>query len=292
MNAWDPQTATVGFVGTGVMGASMAAHLQAAGCALRVFNRTRSKAEKLLEGGAVWCETPAEAASGADVTFAIVGFPPDVEAVFLGSDGILAGARAGSIVVDMTTSRPDLAQRIFAEAARRGIAALDAPVSGGDKGAREAALSIMVGGEAEAFEAVRPLFDRMGKTVVHQGPAGSGQHTKMANQIAIASGMMGVVEAVRYAEEAGLDPRRVLQNISRGAAGSWSLEHLAPRMLEGDFGPGFYVKHFVKDLSIALESAQAMGLKTPGLEQALRLYRELVAQGHGDDGTHALYRLY
>lgn len=292
MNFSEPTKTTLGFIGTGVMGAAMAGHLQAAGYGLRVFNRTRAKAEALLAAGAVWCETPAAVAAGADVTFAIVGFPPDVEAVFLGEAGILAGARAGSVIVDMTTSRPDLAQRIAAAAAVRGVSALDAPVSGGDKGAREATLSIMVGGDEAVFAAVRPLFARMGKTIVYQGAAGSGQHTKLANQIAIASTMMGVVEAVRYAESAGLSPLTVLESISQGAAGSWNLSNLAPRMLAGDFAPGFYIKHFVKDLGIALEMAEAQGLRLPGLTQAAALYRELLARGDGDLGTQALYRWY
>jgi 3-hydroxyisobutyrate dehydrogenase len=270
----------------------MAGHLLAAGHQLRIYTRRREKAEALLAKGARWCASPAEVAAEAEVTFAIVGFPPDVEEVFLGPDGILAGARAGSVVVDMTTSRPDLAQRIAEEAAQRGLEALDAPVSGGDKGAREGILSIMVGGSETGFARVLPFFELMGKTVVHQGPAGSGQHTKMANQIAIASTMMGVVEAVRYAEASGLDPQRVLRNISQGAAGSWTMDILAPRMLAGDFAPGFYVKHFVKDLSIALESAQKLGLRLPGLEQALALYRELTEMGHAEAGTHALYRWY
>lgn len=274
------------------MGASMAGHLLSAGYSLRVYNRTKAKAEGLLARGASWCETAAEVAHGAEVIFGIVGFPPDVEAVYLGRDGVLAGAKPGSCIVDMTTSRPDLAVRIAHAANAKGCSSLDAPVSGGDKGAREASLSIMVGGQKETFESVKPLLEFMGKTVVWQGPAGSGQHTKMANQIAIASGMMGVVEAVRYAEEAGLDPECLLQSISSGAAGSWSLGNLAPRMLAGDFAAGFYVKHFVKDLSIALESAEAMGLTMPGLAQALALYRVLLEEGFGEEGTQALYRVY
>lgn len=283
---------TIGFVGAGVMGAAMAGHLLAAGHRIRVHTRTKERARKLLEAGARWCDSPAEVAADADATFAIVGFPHDVEAVFLGPGGLVAGAAPGSLLVDMTTSRPDLAQRIAKAAEERNLDALDAPVSGGDKGAREATLSIMVGGTAAGFARALPFFRLMGKTIVHQGPAGSGQHAKMANQIAIASTMMGVVEAVRYAERAGLDPRVVLESIRSGAAGSWTLENLAPRMLAGDFAPGFYVKHFVKDLSIALESARALGLRLPGLTQALALYRELVEQGHAEDGTHALYHWY
>ncbi len=285
-------TPIIGFIGTGVMGRSMAGHLLAAGHPLRVHNRTRAKADPLVAAGAVWCDTPGELAAGSDVVITMVGCPRDVEALYLGAGGLLAHARPGTLLVDMTTSSPALARRVADAARAAGCAALDAPVSGGDIGAREARLSIMVGGEAEAFARARPLLEKMGRTIVHQGPAGSGQHCKMANQIAIAAGMLGVCEALAYARQAGLDPATVLASISGGAAGSWSLTHLAPRMLAGDFAPGFYVKHFIKDLGIALESARALGLGLPGMELALRLYQRLAAAGHADEGTQALYRLY
>ena len=282
----------IGFVGTGVMGASMAGHLLAAGHDLVVHNRTRDRAEELLARGARWAASAGEAAEDREVLFTIVGFPKDVEEIYLGEGGIVSKAARGTILVDMTTSRPDLAVRIAEAAAARGVDAMDAPVSGGDVGAREARLSIMVGGSEEGFRTVLPLFELLGRNIVRQGPAGRGQHTKMCNQIAIASGMMGVCEAMAYARGAGLDPQVVLESIGSGAAGSWSLSNLAPRMLAGNFAPGFYVKHFIKDLSIALESAEAMGLRTPGLELALELYRELAAAGNENDGTQALYKLY
>jgi 3-hydroxyisobutyrate dehydrogenase len=283
---------TVGFVGTGVMGRSMAGRLLDAGHRLRVFTRTPAKAQDLLDRGAAWAGSPAEVAEGCDVVFTIVGFPRDVEEVYLGAAGLVAVMRPGAVLVDMTTSRPDLAARIAAAVAARGGSALDAPVSGGDRGAREGTLSIMVGGDRAAFDRVLPLLRVMGRNVVHHGPAGSGQHCKLCNQIAIAGNMLGVCEAVAYARRAGLDPQAVLGSISAGAAGSWSLSNLAPRMLAGDFSPGFFVKHFIKDMEIAAESADTMGLDTPGLDLAARLYRTLAAEGHGDDGTQALYRLY
>ena len=282
----------IGFIGTGVMGRSMAGHLLAGGHELCVYNRTKSKASDLLEAGAAWADTPAGAAADRDVVFTIVGFPADVEEVFFGSSGVFESAAAGTILVDMTTSRPDLAVRIAEVAESKRMHALDAPVSGGDVGAREARLSIMVGGPQEAFDTVRPLFELMGTNIVLQGPAGSGQHTKMCNQISIASGMLGVCEAMAYAKASGLDPHVVLKSIESGAAGSWSLSNLAPRMIADNFAPGFYVKHFIKDLSIALESAKAMNLETPGLALAKQLYEKLAAQGGEDYGTQALYKLY
>lgn len=283
---------TIGFVGTGVMGRSMAGHLLAAGYGVRVFNRTKAKADELVGRGAVWCDSPGEVATEADVVVTIVGFPEDVEAVYLGDGGIVERAKEGSVLVDMTTSSPALAVRIAEAAAARGLAALDAPVSGGDIGAREARLSIMVGGDAAVFERVKPVFEVMGQNVVLQGGPGSGQHTKMCNQVAIASGMVAITEAMAYAKASGLDPEVVLQSIGGGAAASWSLANLAPRMLKGDFAPGFYVKHFIKDMRIAVESAEAMGLELPGLKQAKALYEKLAAEGGEDDGTQALFRLY
>lgn len=288
----EPQNTTIGFIGIGVMGKSMARHLMNGGYTTHIYTRTRAKAEDLIAEGAVWEESVASLAAKCQVIFTIVGFPPDVEEVYLGENGILANMKAGGYVVDMTTSRPDLAARIFAEAAKRNIHSLDAPVSGGDIGAREARLSIMVGGEQAAFETVLPLFELMGKNIVYQGAAGSGQHTKMCNQIAIAAGMMGVCEALAYAEKSGLDPKNVLQSIESGAAGSWSLSNLAPRIIGGDYAPGFFVKHFIKDMTIAIESADAMGVDLPGLKLARQLYQKLAAEGGADDGTQALFKLY
>jgi len=283
---------TIGFIGTGVMGRSMASHLMEAGYGLRIFNRTRGKAEPLIRNGAVWCPDPATLVEGCGTVVTIVGYPVDVEALYFGPDGLLEQAEPGTLLIDMTTSRPDLAIRISRDAEERGCLAMDAPVSGGDLGAREARLSIMAGGSESAFERALPLFKNMGRTLVLQGPAGSGQHCKMANQISIASGMLGVCEAMAYARAAGLDPFAVLKSIEPGAAGSWSLSNLAPRMLKGDFAPGFYVKHFLKDLGIALESARALGLELPGLVLAEQLYQELSARGHADAGTQALFQLY
>lgn len=282
----------IGFTGTGVMGASMAGHILDAGHQLFVFNRTKAKAQPLIDRGAVWCETPRAVATESEITFAIVGFPRDVEEVFLGENGLIAGARPGSILVDMTTSSPSLALKLADEGARKEIAVMDAPVSGGDVGAREARLSIMAGGPEEAFNQCLPIFELMGKNIVYQGPAGSGQHTKMCNQIAIASGMLAVCEALVYAEKSGLDPRKVLQSIEKGAAGSWSLTNLGPRILDGNFAPGFYIKHFIKDMTIALESAQTMGLKLPGLELTLSAYRKLQEAGQDELGTQALFKAY
>jgi len=283
---------TIGFIGLGVMGSSMAGHLLEAGHTLHVFTRTAAKARELLERGAVWAESPRALASTCEVIFTIVGFPVDVEAIYLGEGGLIANMKPGAVLVDMTTSQPALAARIAEATAGVGGMSLDAPVSGGDRGAREATLSIMVGGARDAYDRVLPMLEAMGRNIVYQGPAGSGQHCKMCNQIAIAANMLGVCESLAYARKTGLDPETVLKSIATGAAGSWSLSNLAPRMLAGNFEPGFYVKHFIKDMDIAADSADRVALDTPGLDLALSLYRELAEQGHGDDGTQALYRLY
>jgi len=283
---------SIAFIGTGVMGRSMAGHLLTAGHTLRVHNRTKAKARELLAAGASWHDTAGEAAAGADFVITIVGYPRDVEQTYFGSDGVLARARAGAVLIDMTTSSPKLAQRIAGAAAERGLAALDAPVSGGDVGAREARLVIMVGGDAAAFARARPLFEIMGRNIARHGPAGAGQHCKLANQISIASIMMSWCEALTYAEKAGLDPSRVIDSIGAGAAASWSLVNLAPRALRGDFAPGFYVKHFLKDMRIALDSAAELQLDLPGLVQAKKLYDEVSRRGWDDCGTQALFRLY
>ena len=290
--AFSVKDAAVGFIGIGVMGKSMARHLLHGGCRLHIYTRTKAKAADLIEEGAIWQDSVAALAAKCTVIFTIVGFPPDVEEVYLGKKGILASIQSGGYVVDMTTSRPDLAERIAHEAASKGVHALDAPVSGGDVGAREARLSIMVGGEKEAFDTLGPLFALMGKNIVYQGKAGSGQHTKMCNQIAIAAGMIGVCESLAYAEKSGLDPETVLKSIESGAAGSWGLTNLAPRIIRGDYQPGFYVKHFIKDMTVAIDSATAMGLDLPGLQLAKQLYEQLAAQGGAENGTQALFKLY
>ncbi|MCC7422983.1 MAG: NAD(P)-dependent oxidoreductase [Planctomycetaceae bacterium] len=278
----------VGWIGTGVMGSSMVGHLMKAGFASTVYNRSKSKAEALLAAGAKWGETPKAVAENSDVVFAIVGFPNDVREVFLGEQGALAGAKAGTIFVDMTTSDPSLAVEIAEAAKAKGCHSVDAPVSGGDVGAKNAALSIMVGGDKSVVEALDPCFKAMGKTIIHQGGPGAGQHTKMVNQILIASNMVGVCEALLYGYKAGLDLPTVLQSVGSGAAGSWSLNNLGPRIMNNNFDPGFFVEHFIKDMGIALAEARRMNLALPGLALANQLYVSLQAQGHGRDGTHAL----
>ena len=288
MTSIDPKTTSVGWIGTGVMGRSMCGHLMDAGYRMTLYTRTPSKAKSLVERGATVADSPREVAEASDVTFSIVGFPEDVEAVYLGESGAIKGSRPGSILVDMTTSRPSLAEHLAEQATRVGATAIDAPVSGGDLGARNASLSIMVGGEEQEVQRIRPLLALMGKTVVHQGGPGRGQHTKMVNQTLIASGMIAVCEALLYAQKAGLNIETVLESVSSGAAGSWSLSNLAPRMLKGDFAPGFYVEHFIKDMKIALEESAAMKLSLPGLALAYQLYQAVAAQGHDKDGTQAL----
>ena len=283
-----PGGARLGWVGLGVMGASMARHLMAAGFDLTVSTRTRASAEPLLAEGARWAASPREVSEASDATFTMLGYPTDVEAVMFGEDGVLAGARPGSVVVDMTTSRPSLAVEIAGRARSLGFEALDAPVSGGDVGARQGTLSIMIGGEASAVTLLMPCWEAMGSTIVHQGAPGTGQHAKMVNQTLIASGMVGVCEGLLYAHRAGLDIEAVLASVSSGAAGSWSLANLAPRMVEGDFEPGFFVEHFVKDMGIALEEADRMGLALPGLALAKQLYVALIGQGRGRRGTQSL----
>jgi len=278
----------VGWVGTGVMGVSMCGHVMARAAGVTVYNRTRSKAQPLLDRGARWADTPRAVAEASDVVFTMVGFPRDVREVYMGKDGVLEGARAGTILVDMTTTEPSLAREIDAVARAKGVDAVDAPVSGGDVGAREARLSIMVGGEAEIVERIRPLLETMGKTIVHQGLAGAGQHTKMCNQIQIAGTMVGMCESLIYARKAGLDVETMLRSISGGAAGCWSLDNLAPRICKRNFDPGFFVDHFVKDMGIALEEAKRMNLPLPGLALAHQLYVTVQALGHGRKGTHAL----
>ena len=284
------QPTRIGWIGTGVMGTSMCGHLIDAGHQMTVYSRTRERAQPLLDKGAGWAETPAEVATRSDVIFTMVGYPSDVREVVLGEQGVLAGAAGGSVVVDMSTSEPSLAVEIAAVASRQDVESLDAPVSGGDVGARNATLSIMVGGDAETVERVRPLLEVMGKTIIHLGPAGAGQHTKMVNQTLIATGMIGVCEALLYAHRAGLDLETVLAAVGGGAAGSWSLTNYAPRILGGDYAPGFMVEHFIKDMEITLAEARRMNLALPGLALAHELYLALRAQGGGRDGTQSLIR--
>lgn len=278
----------LGWIGTGVMGAPMAGHLLDAGHELEVFNRTRDRATELLARGARWCDSPSEVAARAEVIFTMLGYPADVRETVLGDGDLLEAMRTGSLLVDMTTSLPTLAVEIAAAARERGLAALDAPVSGGDVGARNATLVIMVGGEPEAFERALPLLSVLGRTVTLHGGAGSGQHTKMMNQIAIASGMIGVCEALLYARRSGLDVEQALETITDGAAGSWSLQNYGPRLLRGDLAPGFKIDHFLKDLGIALSEARRMNLALPGTALAEQLYLAARSQGLGANGTQAL----
>jgi len=282
----------IGFIGTGVMGKSMAAHLLKAGYTLHIYNRSKEKAKELITEGAIWHDSVSEVAQVADVIITIVGYPRDVEDIYLKEDGIIAKAKKGSYVVDMTTSSPKLAEKIYEKAKEKEIFALDAPVSGGDIGAKNGTLTIMVGGDERAFNELLPIFNVMGKNIVYQGKSGAGQHTKMSNQIAIAANMLGVAEALSYAIKAGLDPEKVLASIGAGAAGSWSLNNLAPRMLKGDFAPGFYIKHFLKDMEIALNSAKELGLNTPALNLAKIIYEDLKAKGEEDSGTQAIFKWY
>ena len=283
-----PGETKIGWIGLGVMGSSMCGHLIDAGFSATVYTRTKSKADGVLAKGAEWAESPKAVAEASDVVFAIVGFPADVREVMLGDSGALAGSKSGNILVDMTTSQPSLAVEIAEAATAQGVQSVDAPVSGGDVGAKEARLSIMIGGDKDTVDALQPCWDAMGKTIVYQGPAGSGQHTKMVNQTLIATGMIGVCEALLYGYKAGLDLETVMKSVESGAAGSWSLSNLGPRIIANNFDPGFFVEHFIKDMGIALEEANRMGLSLPGLALAKQLYHAVAAQGHHRDGTHAL----
>jgi len=281
----------VGWVGIGVMGKSMCGHLLKAGYPVVLTTRTREKAAELLSAGAAWCATAREVAQKSDVIFSMVGFPAEVEEVFLGSEGILAGARSGALACDMSTSEPSLAIRIHQGAAARGVACLDAPVSGGDVGAREARLAIMVGGEKAAFDRALPLFQKMGETISLMGGPGAGQHTKVANQVAIAGTMIGTVESLLYARTAGLGMDAVIDIIGKGAAASWSLNNLGRRIAKGDFAPGFYIKHFVKDMGIALQETRRMKLALPGLALVNQFYVAAQAQGLENLGTQGLFKV-
>ncbi len=282
----------LGFIGTGVMGSSMAGHLLAAGNEIHVFNRTKKKAASLLEAGAVWEDSPAAIASKCDLIFTIVGYPKDVEDVYLGVNGLVGAALEGSLLVDMTTSSPKLAVKIRETAAKRGISVLDAPVTGGDRGAREAKLTILVGGEKKDFDRAFPYFSLMGTNIRHMGKAGSGQYTKLVNQIALAGTMTGMCEGLAFAKGCGLDQKEVLDAISGGAAGSWSLSNYGPRILNGDFDPGFFVKHYIKDMKLAEEAADEIELDLPALTLTRELYEEISEAGLGEAGTQSLYCLY
>ena len=278
----------IGWVGTGVMGLSMCGHIIERGYGTTVFNRTKEKALPLMAKGAGWADSPRAAAEKSDVLFTMVGFPEDVREVYFGKSGVLEAARPGAVLVDMTTTEPTLAGEIYQAAKMRGAYAVDAPVSGGDVGARNATLAIMAGGDREVVEAIRPILEAMGKNIVYQGPAGSGQHTKMCNQIVITGTMIGVCESLIYGFKAGLDLSTMLSSIQGGAAKCWTLDNLAPRILRRDFAPGFFVDHFIKDMAIALKESARMGLFLPGLALVHQLYLAVKAQGHGRSGTQAL----
>ncbi|MBT3569541.1 MAG: NAD(P)-dependent oxidoreductase [Opitutae bacterium] len=282
---------SIGWIGTGVMGYPMAGHLLSAGYDVRIYNRTKDKAIPLIQQGARWCESAGDASEGADFVFSIVGFPQDVEEIFFGERGILSTAKNGSVVVDMTTSEPSLAERIYETAKEKEVSSLDAPVSGGDLGARNATLSMMVGGDEESFRQTKPLLEVMGENISWFGPAGSGQRVKMSNQILIATTMIGTVESLLYAVRSGLKPNAVIDLIGSGAAGCWSINNLGRRIVKGDYAPGFFIKHFVKDMSIALQDAERLGLKLPGLSLAKEFYDQAVEAGQGNEGTQALYKV-
>jgi 3-hydroxyisobutyrate dehydrogenase len=282
---------TVGWIGTGVMGSSMCGHILDAGYPVLVHNRSKDKAESLIAKGAKWCPVLPSLAEASDAVFSIVGYPEDVEQVVLGREGLLAGAKPGTVLVDMTTSRPSLAVRIAAEAGKKGVLSLDAPVSGGDVGARTAKLAVMAGGPEEAFERVLPLFKLMGETISLMGGPGMGQHTKMCNQILIATTMAGTVESLLYAVRAGLSPDAVIDVIGKGAAASWSINNMGKRITAGNFDPGFMVRHFVKDMGIALDEARRMRLSLPGLALVNQMYLSAMAMGFENLGTQALYKV-
>jgi 3-hydroxyisobutyrate dehydrogenase len=282
-------TATrIGWIGTGVMGSSMCGHLIAAGYRVTVHSRTQSKAQPLLDRGAQWAENPRVVAAQSDVLFTMIGFPQDVHTVYFHEAGVLAGARAGMILIDMTTTQPSLSRDIAAAASAKNLSAIDAPVSGGDVGAKNASLSIMIGGDTTSVQSVMPLFELLGKKIVHQGGPGSGQQAKLCNQIVIAGTMVGVCESLLYGYKAGLDLNRMLESIRGGAAACWTLDNLAPRILQRNFDPGFFVEHFIKDMGLALEESKRMGLVLPGLTLVHQLYQTVQTLGHGRSGTHAL----
>jgi len=281
----------IGWIGTGVMGNSMCIRLLNAGYSLSIYNRTKEKAHKLIEMGAVWCESPKDVAKNSNLVFSIVGFPEDVKSVILDKDGVLHGAKSGSIIVDMTTSEPELAGLIFSEAQKKGVFSIDAPVSGGDVGAKEGTLAIMCGGERKIFDQIFPIFEILGKNIAYMGEAGAGQHTKMSNQILIASTMIGVVESLIYAYKAGLDLDSVIDVIGKGAASSWSINNLGRRIVNKNSAPGFFIKHFIKDMGIALKESKRMNLSLPGLALVNQLYIAATAMGYENLGTQGLFKV-
>jgi 3-hydroxyisobutyrate dehydrogenase len=285
----EPGKTRIGWIGLGVMGRSMCGHLVDKGFSATVYTRTKATADAVLAMGAEWADSPRAVAERSHVVFSIVGFPSDVREVLLGDDGALIGCETGDVIVDMTTSEPSLAVEIYEAAEARGVSSVDAPVSGGDVGAQEARLSIMIGGDEEVVAALQPCWEAMGKTIVRQGGPGAGQHTKMVNQTLIATNMIGVCEGLLYAHKAGLDLETVMRSVASGAAGSWSLSNLGTRMIANNFDPGFFVEHFVKDMGIALAEARRMNLALPGLALAHQLYTAVIAQGRGRLGTHALH---
>ncbi len=282
----------IGFIGLGVMGKAMAKHILDKGFKLFIYNRTQSKADDLVAAGAVWCDSPSELAEKADIILTIVGYPQDVEEVYTGKSGLFEGVRPGQILIDLTTSKPALARQLFEKGQDLGVEVIDAPVSGGDRGAREGILTVMAGGTKEALDKVSPVLEAFSSNIIYHGPSGSGQHAKAANQIMIAGTMTGMTETLRYAKEAGLDLERVISTLTGGAANNWSLANYGPRILKGDYEPGFFVKHYIKDLGIALEEAEELGLDLPGTELAADLYHDLAEQGFEDDGNHALIKLW
>ena len=282
----------VGFIGIGVMGHSIAGHLLDAGHEVHVYNRTKAKADAIVARGAIWQDTPWDVTAASEVVFSMVGYPKDVEEIYYGENGVFHGDVTGKILVDMTTSTPTLAEKIAKTAAEKDAEAMDAPVSGGDLGAKNATLTIMCGGEPAVFDKLLPLFQVMGKTYTLHGPAGKGQHTKMANQIMIAGTMTGMTEMLVYAKAAGLDMPKVIQTLAGGSASNWSMENYGPRILKEDYSAGFFVKHFIKDLKIALDEAQKMSLDLPATNLACQLYERLAAAGHDNDGTQALIKLW
>lgn len=282
----------IGFIGTGVMGSSMIRHLLNAGYPVHVYNRTKSRADAVIAEGAKWCDTPAEVTAQADIVITIVGYPTDVEETYFGETGIFSQADDHHILIDMTTSTPTLAEKIYAFGKEKGIATLDAPVSGGDKGAQNGTLTTMVGGDQETFDAAKQVLSVFSSKVMLQGPAGSGQHTKMANQIMVAGTMTGMTELLVYSKAAGLDLERVIEQVGSGSAANWSLTNYGPRILKQDYTAGFFVKHFVKDLKIALDEAEKMGIDLPATRQAALLYEQLAGKDFADDGTQALVKLW
>ena len=286
------KTTSLGFIGTGVMGSSMVSHLLSNGHRVAIYNRTKEKASPLLAKGATWASSPKEIASNCQVIFTMLGYPEDVKKIYFGSEGLIINSKPNSILTDMTTSSPTLAKEIYNDCQKHNLHTLDAPVSGGDSGAKNGTLSIMVGGEKLIFETALPLFKTFGKTIIYQGLAGAGQHTKLTNQILIASYMIGVCEALQYAKKNGLNPQTVLDSVSGGAAASWSLINLGPKMLSGDYEPGFYIHHFIKDMKLALEECDKTGLNLNNLKNSLTLFGKLPEEIKKTKGTQAIYELF